>query len=57
METFKKRQKKMRRLERRRDKDARRIQRKQESAAGDRPSDDAANAPSDGESAAAATTE
>jgi hypothetical protein len=46
METFKKRQKEMRRLERQRDKAARRIERKQNraGAAGDPPSD---NTPSD----------
>jgi hypothetical protein len=42
METFKKRQKEMRRLEKQRDKVARRIQRKQnrEGSAGDVPSDE-----------------
>jgi hypothetical protein len=53
METFKKREKEMRRLERQRDKAARRLQRKQNSASpgGDPSPDDAPKAPSDGEPA------
>jgi hypothetical protein len=59
METFKKRQKEMRRLERQRDKTARRIQRKQnrKAAAGDTSPDDATRATPDGLPAVAPTTD
>jgi hypothetical protein len=59
METFKKRQKEMRRLERQRDKAARRIERKQnrEGSAGDTLSDDTAKAEPDGSPPAEPTTD
>jgi hypothetical protein len=59
METFKKRQKEMQRLERQREKAARRIQRKQNRAgeAENTSSDDAPKAPSEGQPAIEPTTD
>jgi hypothetical protein len=58
METFKKRQKEMQRLERRREKAARRLRRKQnpEGTAGNGSPDDAQKAPSDSQPGIESTT-